>query len=106
MPITDKAIRAKLAAGEIDFTVHALFEAAEDLIFVDEIETALGSGKIIENDDDRRRCLVCASLALGGLVHIVLDYSDWLLDPICNLVVVTVYQPNPDKWIDGRIRRI
>jgi len=35
MPITGTVIRAKTAAGEVDFTVHAVFEAAGDLVFVD-----------------------------------------------------------------------
>lgn len=104
MPITEKAIRAKLAVGEIDFTVHAIIEAAEDLIFVEEIESALSTGEIIEDDESRHRCLLCASLA-SGFIHVVLDYGDWLLEPASNLVVVTVYRPDPDEWIDERTRK-
>jgi hypothetical protein len=106
MQIPEQVIRAKVAAGEIDFTVHAIFEAAEDLIFVDEIEAALLAAEIIEHHDDRRRCFVRGSTASVGLLHAVIEYSDWQGDPTCNLVVVTVYRPDPALWIDGRTRRI
>lgn len=105
MRISDEIIRTKITAGEIDFTVHAIFEAAEDLIFVDEVETALLAAEIIEQHEDRSRCLVRGSAAGIGLLHAVIEYSDWLGDPACNLVVVTVYRPDPALWIDGRTRR-
>ena len=50
MPITPTVIREKITAGEVDFTVHAVFEAAEDLVFVHEVEQVLLSGEIIGND--------------------------------------------------------
>ncbi len=105
MPITETVIRAKTTAGEVDFTVHAVFEAAGDLVFVDEVEQALLSGEIIEDDTKRSRCLVCSRVASAGLLHVVIDYSDWLVDADSGLVVVTVYRPDPNRWIDGRVRR-
>ncbi len=104
MPISEKTIIAKLSSGELDYTVHAIFEAAQDLFFVDEIETALLRCEIIENDEERSRCLVCGRLPAAVTVHVVLDYADWLVDPQQHLVAVTVYRPDPDVWIDGRIR--
>lgn len=106
MPITATVVREKTAAGEVDFTVHAIFEAAEDLIFVDEAEDALLSGEIIENDTERSRCLVCGRTRAGGLVHVVIDYLDWLTDPRSHVVAVTVYRPDPNRWIDGRLRKV
>jgi len=105
MPITVTVIRTKTDASEVDFTVHAVFEAAEDLVFVHEVQQALSSGEIIENNTQRSRCLVCGQVASGGLVHVVIDYSDWLVDADSHLVVVTVYRPDPNRWIDGRVRR-
>ena len=105
MPISATVIRAKTAAGAVDFTVHAVFQAAEDSVFVDEVEEALQSCDIIENDIDRARCLVCGRVPSTGLLHVVIDYSDWSVDPEAALIIVTVYRPDPDRWIDGRIRR-
>ena len=105
MRISQELIRARLAAGLLDFTVHAIFEAAADLVFVEEIEGAITAGEIIEDDAERGRCLVCGPIPPGGLLHIVVDYADMLADPESSLVVVTVYRPDPDSWIDGRIRR-
>ena len=105
MPITEAVIHAKVTGGKVDFTAHAVFEAAEDLVFVDEIEGVLAVGEIIEDDPDRSRCLVCGRLREGGRLHAVIDYLDWLADPEANLVVVTVYRPHPDEWIDGGRRR-
>ncbi len=105
MAITESALQAKVAAGAVDFTVHAVFEAADDYLFVDEIEHALSVSEIIEDDESRWRCLVCGKLADGGLVHVVLDYADWLNDPESHLAVITVYRPDPRLWIDGRVRR-
>ena len=105
MPISESAIQEKLSSGNMDFTVHAVFEAAEDLLFIDEIEDAVMKADIIEDDAERGRCLVCGSIGRGRLVHVVIDYSDWLRDPDAHLVVVTVYRPDPDLWIDGRVRK-
>lgn len=72
---------------------------------MDEIESVLTAGEIIEDENERGRCLLCGRVTSGGLVHVVVDYSDWLNDPDASLVVVTVYRPDPARWIDGRIRR-
>ncbi|HWL93557.1 MAG TPA: DUF4258 domain-containing protein [Phycisphaerae bacterium] len=57
MQISEKVIRTKVATGQLDFSVHAIFEAAADLLFVDEIETAMARGEIIEDDTPRHQCL-------------------------------------------------
>lgn len=67
MPISEKTIIAKLSAGELDYTVHAVFEAAQDLLFVDEIEAALLRCEIIENNEARSRCLACGRMATGDM---------------------------------------
>ena len=41
----------------------------------------------------------------GEPVHIVVEYADYAGDPEAHLVVVTVYPPDPERWIDGRLRR-
>ena len=105
MVISNATIHEKVAAGELDFTVHAVFEAAEDYIFVSEVEQALLSGEIIEDDPPRSRCIVCGRISPSGLVHVVVEYADWLVDNQSNLVVVTVYRPDPERWIDGRVRK-
>ena len=105
MPISMDAIRHKLARGQVDLVLHAVTEALDDLIFIDELETALPAGEIIEDDAERSRCLVFISLGTSEFVHVVVEYAEWLLDPEADLTIVTVYRPDPARWIDGRRRR-
>ena len=105
MLISASVIKSKLAAEAVDFTVHAVFEAARDDIFVDEIEQALCECEIIADFPQRGRCLVWGRLPSGEPVHVVVEYADYAGDPEAHLVVVTVYRPDPERWIDGRMRR-
>lgn len=105
MPISAAAIAIQLSLGKINFVVHAFFEAADDFIFVDEIERALANCEIIEDDADRERCLVLGRLPDGGPVHVVIDYGDWLADVDRHLSIITAYRPDPARWLDGRTRR-
>jgi len=91
--------------GEVDFTIHALFEAASDLIFVDEIEQALPAGEIIEYVTDRNRCVILCHISRNEPIHVVIEFEDWAMNPSNSVVVITVYRPDPAKWIDSRMRR-
>jgi hypothetical protein len=74
-------------------------------VFLNEIEHVVATGEIIENMPDRGRCLLLGRVPSGGFLHAVIDYADWFDDPESLIHVVTVYRPDPDEWVDGRIRR-
>ena len=69
-----------------------------------EVHEAVISGKIIENypdDEPYPSCLVYGKTATNRALHIVCAYSKE--DNIT--IIITVYQPNPDKWIDNEMRK-
>ncbi|KAA3662100.1 MAG: DUF4258 domain-containing protein [Calditrichaeota bacterium] len=66
-----------------------------------EIEEAIVSGEIIEQypfDKYSPSCLIYGKTKGGKKLHIQAS-----LPP--QIVIVTVYEPNPEEWIDFRIRR-
>ena len=100
-----RTIRAKTRAEEISIVTHALVEAGKDGIMPEDIEAVLSSGKIIEEYPERYRCLVYGTIENNIPVHVLCEYYDYLLDSRADIVVVTVYVPDPDEWIAGQIRK-
>ncbi len=93
-----------LAMGEkIVFRVHALRRMFERAITVDEVETVIKRGEVIEDYPDDTP--YPSQLVLGWNVtrplHVVLarNMSE------NELVVVTVYEPDPAQWESGFRRR-
>lgn len=99
-------IRSLIARREYRITLHAEIERDADQITVQEIEEALLSSKakIIEdypNDPRGSSCLVLGFTKKQNLpIHIVCG----MREPN-NLVIITVYRPEPDEWIDWQIRK-
>lgn len=83
---------------------HADEEAEADRLTFDEIYFSVLHGEVIENyptDKPYPSCLVYGRTFGGDPVHSVWAYnseSKWA-------VLITVYRPNPDLWIDWRERR-
>ena len=69
-----------------------------------EVFEAVLNGKIIEiypEDEPYPSCLIYGKTSENRPLHIVCAYSE---EPGL-AVVITVYQPNPEKWIDFERRR-
>ena len=70
----------------------------------DEIFDSAARGEVIEDYPDDRpypSCLVLGTSSSGSPIHSVWGYnkvSGWT-------VLITVYRPDPDRWIDWRKRR-
>jgi len=84
---------------------HAEFEREAERIPIHEIEEALSSPQceILEdypNDPRGHSALVLGFTSEGQPIHAVLGFRQESI-----IVVITVYRPEPDKWIDWRIRR-
>ena len=86
-------------------TLHAEIERDADLITVREIEETLLSyeSKIIEdypNDPRGQSCLLLGFTKENQPIHIICGISESE-----TLIIITVYRPDPDEWIDWQIRK-
>ncbi|MFN0157216.1 MAG: DUF4258 domain-containing protein [Bacteroidota bacterium] len=83
---------------------HADEEAAVDKLKYDEIFFAVQHGEIIEeylSDRPFPSCLVYGRASNGDPIH-----SVWALNPATKwAVLITVYRPDPTRWINWRERR-
>ena len=88
----------------IRITDHADEEAHADNLLFDEIFFSVFQGEIIEDyphDKPYPSCLIFGRTYEGEPVHSVWGYNEqsrWA-------VLITVYRPDPNKWVDWRRRR-
>jgi hypothetical protein len=93
-----------IQAGRIKITDHADEEAEADRLTFDEIYYSVFHGEIIEDYPESKpypSCLVYGQTFQGDPVHSVWAYnqeSGWA-------VLITVYRPDPERWIEWRTRR-
>lgn len=90
--------------NRVRITDHADEEARADRLSFDQIYFSVMSGEIIEdypNDKPYPSCLVLGQTFGGDPVH-----SVWAYNPQNHwAVLITVYRPDPKRWIDWRTRR-
>lgn len=97
-------IIAAIQANRIRITDHADEEADADKLKLDAIYFSVLHGEIIEdypNDKPYPSCLIFGRTLESEPVHSVWAYNDqkqWA-------VLITVYRPDPNLWIDWRERR-
>ncbi len=95
-----EAIRNK----RIRITDHADEEAETDKLTFDEIYFSVFNGEIIEEYPDDKpypSCLIYGETFSGEPVH-----SVWAFNELTQwAVLITVYRPDPNKWIKWRKRR-
>ena len=97
-------IRAKIATREYEFSKHAVDQMIIRSIRVAEMEEAISNrSELIEDypeDKYGSSCLILAFTRAARPLHVQCSY------PTRPLVkIVTVYEPDPDLWIDLRIRK-
>lgn len=89
-------IRTQAAAEAVRITQHAHEEMVAEGASLQEVLEVLVSGEILENYPDHRRgpcCLVCGFTKKGWPPHVVCTTARPAL------IVITVYEPKPPKWI-------
>lgn len=96
-------IKEKLKQGAFEFTRHAFKRTVERNISAQEIKEIADTLEIIEDYPDDK--YTPSSLLLGftyqnRVLH--LQISRLASD---NLKIITLYEPNPDEWINYKIRR-
>ena len=89
------------------YTWHARHEMETEVlgeIRDDEMVEATLAGKIIENypeDEPYPSCLIYGKTSRGRPLHTVCAYAD----DIKKVIIITAYEPSPDRWIDFERRR-
>ncbi|MCH7838503.1 MAG: DUF4258 domain-containing protein [Chloroflexi bacterium] len=96
-------IREAFATRHHLFTLHAVRQAEERKITPREVEQAVlaTTAQIVEDYPEDPRgasCLVLGTTAHGRILHVHVSYPP-------RVWVITVYQPDEDKWIDDKTRR-
>lgn len=95
-------IRAQANEENIRITQHAHREMVEEDITLNEVLEAVITGQILENYPEHRRgpcCLINGATRHGRPLHVVCTTAQ----PV--LIIITVYEPKPPKWITPTERR-
>jgi hypothetical protein len=98
-----KDIRSKFALGQFEFSKHAVDQSILRHISVQEVREAIATGVIIEDYPEDKyvpSCLILGYTMLGRPIHIHCSYPSRPL-----IKVITLYEPDPELWIDFRGRR-
>ena len=99
-----KRIIDALKSGRVNITRHAYQEAKNDSLALDDIIYATHNGEIIEDYPDNKPfpcCLMYGKTSANEPVHCV-----WAYDSITRIaVLITVYRPDPEMWIEGKVRK-
>lgn len=96
-------IQGKIVQGLFEFTEHAADQSLVRRITVQEIREAIASGEVIEdypNDKYGPSCLLFGVTASRRPIHIQCSYPSR-----SRIAIITVYEPDPLRWIEFRIRR-
>jgi hypothetical protein len=96
-------IRAKIAQDQFEFSQHAADQSILRQITVQEIREAFAAGELIEDypqDKYGPSCLVLGFTKARRPLHVQCSYPSRPL-----VKIITVYEPNPNLWIEYRTRR-
>jgi len=97
------AIRAKFITEEFEFSQHAVDQSIRRRISVVEVREAIASGTVIEDypsDKYGASCLILGLTSAARPLHVHCSYA---LRPLVK--VITMYEPDPARWVDFRLRR-
>ncbi|MHB8481687.1 MAG: DUF4258 domain-containing protein [Nitrospiria bacterium] len=95
-------IRLQVDTENVRITLHAQQEMVEEYFKFDEVLEALRNGQILENYPEHRRgacCLIGGFTKKGRPIHIVCTTGQQVL------ILITIYEPKPPKWITPTQRR-
>lgn len=96
-------IQRQLNSGEFEFSRHAFRRAVERNISEQEIREAGAAAELIEDYPDDKyapSALLLGFTAAGRALHFQVTFDD-----TASTKIVTIYEPDPNEWIDNRKRR-
>lgn len=97
-------IREKLEIDLFEFSKHAVDQSIIRHISVKDVRRVIANGTIIENYPEDKygpSCLIFGMTAEKRPIHIQCSHPS---RPI--IKVITLYEPNPTRWIDFKKRRL
>ena len=97
-------IRRRFARLEYEYTQHAVDQSIRRRILTHEVEEVIEVGEVIEDDPADKygpSCLIFGLTADRRPLHIHCSYPE--RNPV---KVITLYQPDPNEWVDFRRRRL
>ena len=96
-------LRSKIAANQFEFSKHALDQSILRGITVQELHEAIADGEVIEDYPDDKygpSFLVFGMTKSRRPIHIQCSYPSRRV-----VKIITLYQPDPEQWIDYKVRR-
>jgi hypothetical protein len=97
-------IKKKILARQYEFSKHAVDQSIMRDISVVELEEAItGASEVIEDYPDDKygpSCLILGYTKAGRPLHILCSHPG---RPLIN--IITLYEPNPDLWVNLKIRK-
>lgn len=96
-------IRVKFAHDDFEFLRHAVDQTIRRQVTVAEIRQTIAAGDVIEDyphDKYGPSCLIFGRTLAGRPLHLQTSYPS---RPIVK--IVTLYEPDPNEWIDFRTRK-
>jgi hypothetical protein len=100
---TIEEIRHKITQNLFEFSQHAVDASLLWHISVQELCEAVAYGEIIEDyphDKYGPSCLILGFTCAGRPLHIQCSYPSRPL-----IKIITLYQPDPQAWIEFRVRK-
>lgn len=97
-------IRSALLKENFRVSDHADEESKNDNLVFEDILFSVMNGEIIENYPDDRpfpSCLIYGKNSMGEPIHTVWGYKREKESS----VLITVYRPDPERWIDFKERK-
>ena len=91
----------KIQIGEYRFSDHAIKRMIQRSIERYEVEESVSNGEVIEDypeDKYSPSCLIYGKTKAGRDLHVQVSFPP-------KVFVITAYEPDPEEWIDCRIRR-
>ncbi len=98
-----RAIRDKITAEEFEFSQHAVDQSLLRGIAVREVREAIASGEVIEDypqDKYGPSCLIFGFTASDRPIHIQCSHATR-----GSVKIITLYEPDPNRWKDFKLRR-
>jgi len=98
-----REIKKAFREGRYEYSLHAVDQSILRHITRQEILEAIENGQIIENYPEDKfgpSCLVYGRTDLERPLHIQCSYPTR-----SKIKIITVYEPNPEEWIDYKKRR-
>jgi hypothetical protein len=94
-------LKKNIRTGLYRFSEHAIKQMIKRRIDRYEVEETIFEGEIIEEYPDDKysaSCLISGKTRGGRGLHVQASLPPFV-------VIVTVYEPNSGKWLQGKIRR-